>query len=149
MDQPKLHTSDYNIATPSPKIPAPCALFITPNVRLIPNLVKHLNKGCHCERPQGARQSPKSSGFAIIEEIATSPSAPRNDILFNQILYERITMDSVSRIPYPESRIQNPVSVASCVTSVTYIIRSAKCPTGFTLRLKSSALATPFDEGVI
>ncbi len=54
---------------------------------VIRNLVKHLNKGCPCERPQGARQSPKSSGFAIIEEIATSPSAPRNDILFNQIWY--------------------------------------------------------------
>jgi len=38
--------------------------------------------------------------------------------------WERITIDSVSRIPHPESRIQNPasrilhpVSVASCVTS--------------------------------
>ncbi len=53
----------------------------------MPNLVKDLNKGCHCERPQGARQSPPSSDVARIGEIATSPSAPRKDTLFNQIWY--------------------------------------------------------------
>ena len=57
------------------------------STNIIPNLVKDLNKGCHCERPQGARQSPQSSDVARMGEIATSPSAPRNDTLFIQICY--------------------------------------------------------------